>query len=243
MFFEKGNAEYKEEVNFEIPDSLNNKLNFKIILNLLKENIRKLEKKIGLFLNSGNISIKSNTYQSILFSIKNIFDKKKLNKKIITDIIQTGIHQFQNNEKTLSIIHIIINKYIIDDKVYKFYPDGLNFKKIILEMEFICLDRNLVDKVKNLFNECKIQVNKIVSYEYAKKFLINNKDDTMCLSAKRVLNGVNQSEVYLIESSLLKNRIYLIEYLTFLIKNLYFFVTLLVFYLQNLSIIVGLCRY
>ena len=44
-FFEKGNAEYKEEVNFEIPDSINNKLNFKIILNLLKENIRKLRKK------------------------------------------------------------------------------------------------------------------------------------------------------------------------------------------------------
>ena len=207
-FFEKGNTEYKEEVNFEIPDSINNKLNFKIILNLLKENIRKLEKKIGLFLNSGNISIKSNTYQSILFSIKNIFDKKKLNKKIITDIIQTGIHQFQNNEKTLSIIHIIVHKYIIDDKVYKFYPDGLNFKKIILEMEFICLDRNLVDKVKNLFYECKIQVNRIVCYDYAKKFLINNKDDTMCLSAKKVLNGVNQSEVYLIESSLKKPGIF-----------------------------------
>ena len=63
-------------------------------------------------------------------------------------------------------------------------------------MEFICLDRNLVDKVKNLFNECKIQVNKIVSYEYAKKFLINNKDDTMCLSAKRVLNGVNSNQRY-----------------------------------------------
>ena len=75
-------------------------------------------------------------------------------------------------------------------------------------MEFICLDRNLVDKVKNLFNECKIQVNKIVSYEYAKKFLINIKDDTMCLSAKRVLNGVNQSEVHLIENSLKKPNIF-----------------------------------
>ena len=48
-FFEKGNPEYKEEVHFEIPDSLNNKLNFKILLNLLKENTRRLEKKIGLF--------------------------------------------------------------------------------------------------------------------------------------------------------------------------------------------------
>ena len=199
-FFEKGKDEYKNEINFEIPDTLNNKLNFKIILNLLKNNIRILEKKLGLFLNSGNISIQSNTYQSIQFSIKNIFDEKKLNKKVITDIIRTGINQFQNYEKNLSIIHIIINKYVIDDDVFKFYPNDMKFKKIVLELEFICLDKNLVNKLENLFSECKIQINKIISYEYAKNFLINVKDDTMCLSAKKVLNGANQSEVYLNES-------------------------------------------
>ncbi len=207
-FFEEGKDKYKEEVNFEIPDNLTNNLNFKIILNLLKKNIRRLEKNLGLFLNSGYISIQSNTHQSILFSIKNIFDEKKLNKKDITDIIQTGIHQLQNNEKNISIIHIIINKYVIDDTVYKFYPNDLKFKKIVLEMEFICLDKNLVDKVKNLFSECKIQINKIVSYEYAKKFLINEEDDTMCLSANKVLNGSNQSEVYLVESSPKKRGIF-----------------------------------
>ena len=41
-FFEKGKDVYKSQVNFEIPDTLNNKLNFKIILNLLKDNIRRL---------------------------------------------------------------------------------------------------------------------------------------------------------------------------------------------------------
>ena len=40
----------------------------------------------------------------------------------------------------------------------------------MLEIEFICLNKKLINKVKNLFNECKIDVNKIVSYEYAKKF-------------------------------------------------------------------------
>ena len=207
-FFENGKDVYKNEVNFEIPSTLNNKLNFKIILNLLKDNIRRLEKKLGLFLNSGNISIQSNTYQSIKFSIKNIFDEKKLNKKVITDIVYTGINQFQKYEKNLSIIHIIINKYIIDDNVYKFYPFDMKFKKIVLELEFICLDKNLVNKLENLFSECKIQINKIISYEYAKNFLINVKDDTMCLSAKKVLNGANQSEVYLNESPQKKPNIF-----------------------------------
>ena len=61
-FFEEGKNEFEQTLDFEIPDNLSNKLNFKIVQNLLKENIRKLEKDLGFFLNSGNISIKSKSY-------------------------------------------------------------------------------------------------------------------------------------------------------------------------------------
>ena len=43
-FFEKGQSNFRETLNFEIPDSLNNHLNFKIILNLLKKILKKLKK-------------------------------------------------------------------------------------------------------------------------------------------------------------------------------------------------------
>ena len=56
-------------------------------------------------------------------------------------------------------IHIFINKYIIDDKVYDFRPKNIDFKKIILEIEFICLDKNLINKNKQFIsrmqNRCK----------------------------------------------------------------------------------------
>ena len=55
--------------------------------------------------------------------------------------------------------------------------------------------------MKNLFNECKIDIIKIVSYDYAKKFLDNIKDDTLCFSAYKILNGANQSEVILTENT------------------------------------------
>ena len=196
-FFEKGKNKYSKIVDFEIPDGLMNNLNFKVILNLLKDNIRKIEKKLGFFLNDGNISIQSKSYQSILFSIKNIYDEQILDKKIVINLLQSTIQQFDNNEKNLYITHIIINKYVIDDKVYNYLPSEIRFKKIVLEIEFICLDKELINKVKRLFNECKININKIVSYDYAKRFFISDRDDTMCISANKVLNGVNQSEVYL----------------------------------------------
>ena len=89
----------KNTVNFDIPGSINNNLNFKIIFNLLKENIRKLEKDLDLFLNSGNISIQSETYQSILFSVKNIFDQRELDKDVITKLVRGGISSYIKMKK------------------------------------------------------------------------------------------------------------------------------------------------
>ena len=200
-FIDNKKNELKNSVSFDIPDSLNNNLNFKIILSLLRENIRKLEKNLGLFLNNGNISIKSKSHQSILFSVKDIFDERELDKEIIIKLVRIAMQQFQNCEKNLTILHVIINKYVIDDKVYNFFPVYKKFTRIILEIEFICLNKILIEKVKKLFNECKIDVNKIVSFDYAKKFLNNIKDDTLCLSAYEILNGANRSEVILTENT------------------------------------------
>ena len=199
-FLDNKKNESKNSVSFDIPDSLSNNLNFKIILSLLRKNIRKLEKDIGLFVNSGNISIKSKSHQSILFSVKDIFDERELEKEVIIKLVRIAMQQLQKSEKNLTIIHVIINKYVIDDKVYNFFPNYKKFTKIILEIEFICLNKILIEKVKKLFNECKIDVKKIVSYDYAKKFLNNIKDDTLCLSAYEILNGANQSEVILSEN-------------------------------------------
>ena len=207
-FLDYETNEFKKCLNFDIPDNLSNNLNFKIILNLLKENIRILEKKLDLFINNGNISIQSKSYQSILFSIKDIFDDRELDKEVIIKLIRGAMQQFNNCEKNLTILHVIINKYIVDNKVYNSFPDCKKFKKIILELEFVCLNKNLINKVKNLFNECKIDIKKIVSHDYAKKFLNNVEDDTLCFSAYKILSGANQSEVILTENTSKKQSLF-----------------------------------
>ncbi len=194
-YFETKKNLIKSYVDFEIPDNLNNNLNFKIISNLLKLNIRKLEKELGFFLNKGNVSIKSKTYERILFSIRYMFDEKKLDEKAIANIVQSEVQYFRTLDERLSIIHLVINKYIIDDKVFNYLPTNMKFKKIILEIEFICLSKKLIAKVRNLFKECKIDINKIVSFDYAKKFLESEEDPTMCLSANKIIGGANSLEI------------------------------------------------
>ena len=48
-FFDNEKYKLKNTVNFDIPGSLDNNLNFKIISTLLKDSIRKLEKDLGIF--------------------------------------------------------------------------------------------------------------------------------------------------------------------------------------------------
>ena len=129
-FLDNETNKFKKCLNFDIPDNINNNLNFKIILNLLKENIRILEKKLDLFINNGNISIQSKSYQSILFSIKDIFDDRELDKEVIIKLIRGAMQQFNNCEKNLTILHVIINKYIVDNKVYNFFLTVKNLKRL-----------------------------------------------------------------------------------------------------------------
>ena len=207
-FFEKENSTFKSSINFDIPEGLDNDLNFKVITNLLKENIKKIEKKLGFFLNSANISIKSKTYQTVLLSIKNIFDNKNFNKEIISNMVQSAVRQFYADNKNLNIIHILINKYIIDDKIYNIYPHNIKCKKVILEIEFICLDKVLINKIKNLLKKCDIHVDRIISFEYSQKFFNDTTDVSMCITARKIAAGVNQSEVYFTEELTKKTSIF-----------------------------------
>ena len=50
--------------------------------------------------------------------------------------MKSAVRQFYAASKNLNIIHILINKYIIDDKIYNIYPDNIKCKKVILEIEF-----------------------------------------------------------------------------------------------------------
>ena len=43
------------------------------------------------------------------------------------------MQEFYNSEKNLTI-HVIINKYVVDDKVYNIFPEWKKFKKIVLEI-------------------------------------------------------------------------------------------------------------
>ena len=59
----------------------------------------------------------------------------------------------QNNFKD-QVIHIIVKNILIDeDKKIEIITDDIKIKSLILEIKFICLNKSLIDDVKNTFKK------------------------------------------------------------------------------------------
>ena len=69
---------------------------------------------------------------------------------------------------------------------------SLLLKKII----FITIQNSTVKTLNKIFKDCNIEVKKIISYQYSNKFA-DKSDISPCIAAKKVIDGINPSEVIL----------------------------------------------
>ena len=133
---------YQEEFKFR--DVLE-KLDFNLLNDFLENNIFKIEKLAGNFVNNINIVIEN---KSILTS--NISIKKKNYAGEITDIILESMLTdvkalFKENYNQFKLMHMIIDKYIIDGVSYSSLQDKISNDEICLEIKIISLS-NLIMK-------------------------------------------------------------------------------------------------
>ena len=102
------------------------------------------------------------------------------------------------------IIHIKIEKFIIDDIEHSILPEKFDFNYICLEVRFVCLPKTVVKKMNEILGEYQIVMNKIFSYEYLNN-LKSNKKESIFKIAENVLNKVNQNEVFLVNKNIKKH--------------------------------------
>ena len=158
-------------------DNLSDLNYFKKLNEFIKENIFKIEKKLKQFVN--NIFLITN-HKDLLISELSIKKKSIIgvsNKKIIDDLLISAKNQFEETLKDEKIIHFKINKFILDDTEYLFLPSELDYSNLSIEVQFVCINKILIDKLKNIFNKYQIIIEKFYSYDYLLKQDNNKKLD------------------------------------------------------------------
>ena len=188
---------YKVE---KLINNKNNQIELDFLDNFLNENIFKIEKKLNEFVKNIFLIIEHQNIFSIRLSIKNKFDNIVLNSNSIRKLILEAKSCCNKTLEDLDILHMKIDKFYIDGTYFKILPKKENCKNFSIEISYICLPKKISKTIEDVLVKYQISLDKILSFNYLNSFLDNN-NDNLYITAKKILNGFNVNEVHITNKS------------------------------------------
>ena len=188
---------FKKELLIE---NFSNELNLNRINDFLGKYIFDIEKILKGFVNNIFLIIDHEDFLSIDVSLKKNLNKEKINIKNINNLLIEAKDQCKESLEKYNIVHMKIDKYIIDDLSYSILPKELFCDYFSLDVNFICLSKNLIKDLENILKNYQISISRIISYRYLLGFLDSEQEDIFHL-AEKILNGYNHNEVVLVNKT------------------------------------------
>ena len=188
---------YKKEFSYQTEFE---KIDLDILSEFLEKNIFSIEKVAGNFVNNINVIIENNSILNFDLSLK----KKNYSGNITNSFLESTLSDakdlFQESYSQYKLMHMIINKYIIDGTSYTSLKDKINSDEIFLEIKLIAISNSIIFEIENILKRYQIQVNNYLDKAYIKDF---HKDEKIDISHKahKLLSGSNINEVRIISKT------------------------------------------
>ena len=188
-------------------DELIIKKNSKFIdLNLLKEfldnNIYKIEKYTGKFIENIFVIIDYEKILSLDIGIKKKNYNNYVDKQSVENCITEVKDLFKENYPDQKIMHIIINKSLIDGKICLIKKENLKCEQLSLELKFKSLPNSFVYDLNKILENYQIKINNFLDERYIKSLF--NYDFGLSAMAHKILNGHNPNEVMIVPKNIKK---------------------------------------
>ena len=188
---EDENSHHKKK--YLMPDTLDDNLNLTILKKFILEKVKDFEKDVGSFIEKVNL-ITDAKYDQFSLSLKNKYNSSKIKDTDVVRLISDAKKLINRNNKNCFILHILVDKYIVDGKEYFELPENLNFKEFIIDLSFITVQNSIIETLNKVLKDCNIEVKKIISHQYSNRFA-DKRDTSPCIAGKKVVEGINPSEV------------------------------------------------
>ena len=176
----------------------------KIDLNLLDEFLEKhifsIEKVAGSFVNKINLIIQNKTILNLDLSVKKKNYSQNISDVFLKNILTDVKDLFKESYREYKLMHMLINKYIIDGNSYSSLQDKINSEEIILEIKLIAILNSIIFDIENILKKYQIQVNNYLDKAYIKDFYRHKKID-ISHQAHKLLSGSNINEVRIISKT------------------------------------------
>lgn len=180
-----------EELHFNDKNFL---LNPNKINKFLDENIFKIEKQFDLYIENINLIIDHKNFITIsLSSIKNF--------EFLTNRADISLNDLSNikdsvlkNNTNYELIHMIINRFIINKKDYVTELNENDQKNIFLEIGMICLKKNTINSYRQILSKYQISIKNIFCFDYVNSFKTIEMNNISVIAYK-LMNGLNSNEI------------------------------------------------
>ncbi len=192
-YFNSENESHNHQKKYLMPDTLDDNLNLTILTKFILEKVKDFEKDVGSFVEKVNL-ITDAKYDLFSLSLKNKFNSSKTKDTDVVRLINDAKKLINRNNKNCFILHILVDKYIVDGKEYFEFPENLNYEEFIIDLSFITVQNSIVKTLNRILKDCNIEVKKIISHQYSNRFA-DKRDTSPCIAGKKVIEGINSSEV------------------------------------------------
>jgi len=187
---------YQQEIKFEN----NNKIDFKLLNKFLEENIFKIEKLIGNFVNNIYVLIDNYKITNLSFGIKKKNYQENIKQDFLEEILTESKDIFKENYQNQKILHVIINRYIVDHKSYMKFNENFKGNLFCIEVEFKYISKEFINEIDKVLSDFQIKIFKFFDGNYVKDFFKKDKIELPKIFSK-IHSGFNENEVEIIVKS------------------------------------------
>jgi len=186
---------YGKEINFE----KTNFINYFHLKQFLDDNVFKIEKLIGKFIENIFIIIDDGNILNTQIGIKQKNYQPSKSKVYLQSSITNAKDLFKENYPDEKILHIIINNYLIDGKNYFYLQDNLEYEQLNLVIQFNSISIDTMHNLNKVLQNYQINITKCLDGNYIKNF--NKEEIEIPKMAFNILNGANENEVIIIQKN------------------------------------------
>ena len=136
---------------------------------IIKELVKSAEKKIEKHIKNIDLMIDTPDMFSVDFSIKKTSDNNHYSINDIKSLLNEAKNLIQKNYLNKKIIHMIVKKFIFDDKEYFEIPKKkINYTSLIVELKFIFFSDQILKKLQDSFNANYLNIDNLYCSSYVR---------------------------------------------------------------------------
>ena len=186
---------YSKEITFK----KTNFINYSELKKFLDENIFRIEKFLGKFVENIFIIVDNESILNIQIGIKQKNYKPSKSNFYLQSSITNAKDLFNENYPDEKIMHIIISNYLIDGENHFYLKDNLECEQLNLVVQFKSISNEIIYNLNKILQNYQINIIKFLDGNYVKNFF--NEDIELSKMAFNILQGCNVNEVMFVQKN------------------------------------------